>query len=134
MIGVKDATACPVVKMIKPNGRIDRSNYKDIYRQAIAVIETAQPSLNEQADFILVDMQDVRLIDSCGLGTLIALLKAARINGKQLALCSIRPNVKMLLGLTSAFKVFNVFPSDRHFWVDLERFTSDACPLATVAA
>jgi anti-sigma B factor antagonist len=121
MLEVKNFPAFPGVKLIKPLGRIDRSNYKQFSQKAIAIVERLESGQDDICRFILVDMQDVKFIDSCGLGALIGLLKITRSNGKNMALCSINHNVKLLLRLTTMLRVFNVFSNDLHFFSDLEQ-------------
>jgi anti-sigma B factor antagonist len=119
MIEVKDFPAFPGVKLIKPLGRIDRSNYKKFSHEAIALVERLELG-QDIPRFILVDMQDVKFIDSCGLGALIGLLKLTRSKGKKMALCSINQNVRLLFRLTAMSRIFDIFINDRHFFSNLE--------------
>jgi anti-sigma B factor antagonist len=121
----------PGIKVIKPIGRIDRSNYQQFYQEAIALLATKTPPQSSLCQFILVDMQDVKFIDSRGLGALIKLLKAVRSSGQNLALCSINSNISLLLMVTSMCSLFNIFRSDRHFFDELEQ--SNSCSLMSLA-
>lgn len=58
---------------------------------------------------ILLDLQDVKFMDSSGLGAIVAALKTVRAAGGQLYLCSPNQQVKMLFELTSVDQVFELF-------------------------
>lgn len=58
---------------------------------------------------ILVDLTEVRFIDSSGLGALIAAYKSAAANGGIVALAGLQPQVRSVFELTRLHRVFKVF-------------------------
>jgi len=78
------------------------------------------PSLGRQisqalpeVDAVLIDCEHVSFIDSLGLGILAGVLKQAHESGKEIYLCSLRPQAEHLFSLTSMDCMFTIFP-DRH--------------------
>jgi anti-sigma B factor antagonist len=57
---------------------------------------------------IVLDMSHVSYIDSAGLGSLVALLKDARNQGKSIVLASLKPNVKRIFEMTRLDRVFKI--------------------------
>ena len=60
---------------------------------------------------VLVDLLDVRFIDSSGLGALVSGFKNAISNQGNLKLSSLQPQVKSMFELTRLHRVFEIFPS-----------------------
>ena len=60
---------------------------------------------------VLVDLSDVRFIDSSGLGALVSGFKNAISNQGNLKLSSLQPQVKSMFELTRLHRVFEIFPS-----------------------
>jgi anti-sigma B factor antagonist len=60
---------------------------------------------------ILVDLEDVRFIDSSGLGALVSGFKNAISNQGNLKLAGLQPQVKSMFELTRLHRVFEIFPS-----------------------
>jgi anti-sigma B factor antagonist len=65
----------------------------------------------EKRKNILVDLEDVRFIDSSGLGALVSGFKNAISNQGNLKLASLQPQVKSMFELTRLHRVFEIFPS-----------------------
>ncbi len=60
---------------------------------------------------VLVDMKDVRFIDSSGLGALVSGFKNAISHQGSLKLSSLQPQVKSMFELTRLHRVFEIFPT-----------------------
>ena len=60
---------------------------------------------------ILVDLMDVRFIDSSGLGALVSGFKNAISHQGNLKLASLQPQVKSMFELTRLHRVFEIFGS-----------------------
>lgn len=58
---------------------------------------------------VIVDLTNVALIDSSGLGALISALKALRAKGGDLVLCSMSRQVRTVFEITRLLRVFEVF-------------------------
>ncbi len=70
-----------------------------------------QKSFEEGNKNILVDMKDVRFIDSSGLGALVSGFKNAISHQGNLKLSSLQPQVKSMFELTRLHRVFEIFAS-----------------------
>ncbi|NJN63207.1 MAG: STAS domain-containing protein [Coleofasciculaceae cyanobacterium RL_1_1] len=68
--------------------------------------------LAQNPDVILIDFEQVKFIDSIGLGALVGALKHVNDSGKQLYLCSLCEQASAMFKLTSMEQVFTIF-SDR---------------------
>lgn len=60
---------------------------------------------------VVVDMSAVELIDSAGLGLLIAMLKQMAARGDDLKLAGLRKAVRMVFEMTRMHRIFEVFDS-----------------------
>jgi len=60
---------------------------------------------------ILIDLKNVRFIDSSGLGALVSGFKNATANQGSLKLSSLQPQVKSMFELTRLHRVFEIFPT-----------------------
>ena len=60
---------------------------------------------------LLVDLKNVRFIDSSGLGALVSGFKNATVNHGILKLSSLQPQVKSMFELTRLHRVFEIFPT-----------------------
>ncbi len=89
--------------ILKPSGLLDAQSGADL-RSSIASL------LNEQPRDILIDCQGIDFMDSSGFGALVSVLKRVREHGKQLYLCSLNSQVRIVLELTGTEKVFTIFP------------------------
>jgi anti-sigma B factor antagonist len=60
---------------------------------------------------LLVDLKNVRFIDSSGLGALVSGFKNATVKQGVLKLSSLQPQVKSMFELTRLHRVFEIFPT-----------------------
>ena len=60
---------------------------------------------------LIIDLKDVRFIDSSGLGALVSGFKNAISQQGSLKLASLQPQVKSMFELTRLHRVFEIFPS-----------------------
>jgi anti-sigma B factor antagonist len=60
---------------------------------------------------VLVDLNDVRFIDSSGLGALVSGFKNAISSHGSLKLSSLQPQVKSMFELTRLHRVFEIYPT-----------------------
>jgi anti-anti-sigma factor len=90
--------------ILTPQGRIDVSSGSDLLAQVTA-------SLADSHADLLIDFQDVSFMDSSGFGALVMALKRVRQSDRQLYLCNLNGQLKLVLELTSMDRVFTVFES-----------------------
>ena len=84
--------------------RLDAHNSNDLK-------EEMQRLFHEGRKNILIDLGDVRFIDSSGLGALVSGFKNAITNQGNLKLSSLQTQVKSMFELTRLHRVFEIFPS-----------------------
>lgn len=87
--------------------RLDAHNANDLKAELLALFEQGKKN-------ILIDLQDVRFIDSSGLGALVSGFKNAITNQGSLKLSSLQPQVKSMFELTRLHRVFDIYstPAD----------------------
>lgn len=90
------------VAVFKPLDLLDTEGYRDAKNKAMEMINT-------KPDVLVIDMQNVRHLNSMGLGLLITLLNLMKdINGK-LILCSLSEQVKLHLKLAGVDKLLEIY-------------------------
>ena len=67
------------------------------------------------ADILLIDMKEVKFIDSSGLGALVSAMQMVRNANKKLFVCSINDQVRMLFELTKMDRIFQSFADQKEF-------------------
>jgi len=93
-----------VVIILVKEERLDAHNSGDLKG-------TMQGLFLEGKKNVLVDLYDVRFIDSSGLGALVSGFKNAISNQGNLKLSGLQPQVKSMFELTRLHRVFEIFPS-----------------------
>lgn len=88
--------------LIQLEGRLDSNNAATL-QQKLAMLKPGQHSL------WVLDMGQVEFIDSAGLVTLVTALKTAQRHRCRLAICSLRPNVRLIFEITQLDRVFEIF-------------------------
>jgi anti-anti-sigma factor len=97
-----------VVKAFQPSGVLDGISGSQLRREIISAVETG-------FDIVLLDFQDITLMNSAGLGTLLAALRTVRTKGGKIFICSISEQVKMLFGITKMERFFETFVNRDEF-------------------
>ncbi|MEN3037620.1 MAG: STAS domain-containing protein [Candidatus Kryptonium sp.] len=92
-----------VIVEIKGNlmGGPDSQKFRDILRKL----------LNEGRSKVVVDLKNVKIINSAGLGTLISGLTTMRNSGGDLRLANPNDKIESLLKITRLIKVFEIYNS-----------------------
>ncbi|MCG8367244.1 MAG: STAS domain-containing protein [Pseudanabaenales cyanobacterium] len=97
-----------IVKTLEPTGMLDGATTNELKNQVTDLIQ-------QGADIVLLDMKDVTFMNSSGIGALVAILKIVRAKGKQLYLCGLTDQVKMIFQLTKMDRVFKLFLDSGEF-------------------
>lgn len=90
-----------VIVFIKEE-RLDAHNSNDLKSAVKELFESGKKN-------ILVDLRDVRFIDSSGLGALVSGFKNAITQQGVLKLSTLQPQVKSMFELTRLHRVFEIF-------------------------
>ncbi|MBT1247828.1 MULTISPECIES: STAS domain-containing protein [unclassified Thermosipho (in: thermotogales)] len=83
----------------------------DAYHSADIKKEIREKMISSDKEKIIIDLSEVNYIDSAGLGSLVAILKDARMNNKLLYLMSPKQSVMRVFEMTRLDKVFNIISS-----------------------
>ncbi|MGB5823601.1 MAG: STAS domain-containing protein [Proteocatella sp.] len=74
-------------------------------------IEILKPKIDEllkENKDILIDMEDVKFIDSTGLGTLVKLYKEQKLKEKKVTIINTKTNVRKIFKITYMEEMFNL--------------------------
>ena len=91
-----------IVKIVQPSGILDGLNANQLRRDISDLVENG-------ANIVLVDFQDITFMNSAGLGALVSILKKVRSLGAELFICSLNEQVKMIFEMTKMDLIFKPF-------------------------
>lgn len=96
---------CAIVTPKPDNKRITIVNDSSLKTQMNEVIDTHE-YLN-----IIVDMQNIALIDSTGLGTLISIFNHGRNNNCKIKFCNLSAAVANVIKMTRIDQILDIYPT-----------------------
>ncbi|MEM9265377.1 MAG: STAS domain-containing protein [Cyanobacteria bacterium P01_F01_bin.13] len=96
------------LKTLEPAGILDGSTTNELKLQVTDL-------LHQGTDIVLLDMTQVTFMNSTGIGAMVAMLKIVRAKGKQIYLCGLTEQVKMIFELTKMDRVFKTFIDQQEF-------------------
>jgi len=96
------------IAIIKAQGVLEKE-YGEQLRQQI--VETA----NQEISGILLDLSQISFMNSTGLGILVAVYTTLKKQGKELFLCSLNEQLKIIFELTSMDSCFKIYPDYQAF-------------------
>ncbi|MBX2865203.1 MAG: STAS domain-containing protein [Leptolyngbyaceae cyanobacterium MAG.088] len=96
------------LKKLEPAGILDGATTNELKIQVSDL-------LHQGTDIVLLDMKQVTFMNSTGIGAMVAMLKIVRAKGKQIYLCGLTEQVKMIFELTKMDRVFKTFIDQQEF-------------------
>lgn len=96
------------MKTLEPAGILDGATTNELKLQVTDLLQ-------QGTDIVLLDMNQVTFMNSTGIGALVATLKIVRAQRKQIYLCGLSAQVKMLFELTKMDRVFKIFLDQQEF-------------------
>ena len=90
------------ITIVEPRGRLDAASAKSFKD---AVMQRAEKG----AKRLVVDLSQVRFLDSSGLGVLVSCLRQVTASGGDIKICGLRPEIQSLFALTRLNRVFDIF-------------------------
>ncbi|NOY13770.1 MAG: STAS domain-containing protein [Deltaproteobacteria bacterium] len=93
-----------IVRIEVQEERMDAHNSGDLKEQMLQLFDEGKCNL-------LIDLSEVRFVDSSGLGALVSGFKNASAREGSLKLCCLQPQVRSMFELTRLHRVFEIFPS-----------------------
>ena len=101
IINIQENTGATLLELREE--RLDAHNSGDLKNEMLSLFEDGKNQL-------VIDLKDVRFIDSSGLGALVSGYKNASARNGNLKLCSLQPQVKSMFELTRLHRVFEIYP------------------------
>lgn len=96
------------LQKIEPTGILDGATTNELKLHVTDL-------LHQGTDIVLLDMKQVTFMNSTGIGAMVAMLKVVRAKGKQIYLCGLTEQVKMIFELTKMDRVFKTFIDQQEF-------------------
>jgi anti-sigma B factor antagonist len=103
-MNLQTETRNDVVIIYVKEERLDAHNSGELKNEMQRIFEEGKKNL-------LIDLHDVRFIDSSGLGALVSGFKNAISHQGNLKLATLQTQVKSMFELTRLHRVFEIFPS-----------------------
>lgn len=100
MVNILDRGAVVLIEVKEE--RLDAHNSGNLKTQMLGLFEDGKQNL-------VIDLKDVRFVDSSGLGSLVSGFKNASARNGNLKLCGLQPQVKSMFELTRLHRVFEIF-------------------------
>ncbi len=91
------------IQLLHIKGEVDLYSSPELRKTILSVVNGKSPN-------ILVNLQDVRYMDSSGVATLIEGLQVCNKNKGRFVLAGLNDNVREVFELTKLDKIFNIFP------------------------
>ncbi|MEH2421212.1 MAG: STAS domain-containing protein [Nostoc sp.] len=96
------------VKVLEISGILDGIRGNELRREVSNIVDGG-------ADILLLDLKEVKFIDSSGLGALVSAMQIVRTANGKLFVCSISDQVRMLFELTKMDRIFQTFADQDEF-------------------
>ena len=100
MVNIQDKGAVVLIEVKEE--RLDAHNSGNLKTEMLSLFEEGKHEL-------VIDLKDVRFVDSSGLGALVSGFKNASARNGNLKLCGLQPQVKSMFELTRLHRVFEIF-------------------------
>jgi len=96
-----DVTESGKVTVVKPRADVDMAVAETLKRRLVDLIDRGKRQL-------VLDLADVRYMDSSGLGAMVAGLKHARSAGGDTRLCALQTDVRAVFEMTRLTKIMAI--------------------------
>ena len=103
----------PIIRGVKHEGRIvvlELGGEIDMKCSA-KVKDKFKEIFRDKPPVIVVDMTEVKFMDSSGLATLVGVLKWCRLNGSELRLAGLAKNVRSIFDICRLESIFQIYDS-----------------------
>ncbi len=104
MIEVNNKNEVKIVN-IKESDRLTAATADDVKIQLTKVV-------SESKENVVLNLSNIKFIDSTGIGVIISALKTARQNNNSFFLCCVQDDVMSLLKLMKLDKVFDIYSQE----------------------
>ena len=107
------ALSQPQVTVVQAQKHLSNENATQFHHQLVSTLSSQQNSI------VLVDMEQVKSVDSEGLLALVTALTLARKRNCRLSLCSINPSVRLIFEVTQLDQIFEIFDDRTAFQAEV---------------
>ncbi|MEH2250911.1 STAS domain-containing protein [Nostoc sp.] len=94
--------------VLQLSGILDRTRGNELRREIGGLLANG-------TNIFLLEMKEIKLIDSTGLGALVSIMQMVENANGKLFLCSISDQVRMLFEMTKVDKIFKIFTDQEEF-------------------
>ncbi|MEH2420542.1 MAG: STAS domain-containing protein [Nostoc sp.] len=94
--------------VLQLSGILDRTRGNELRREISGLLANG-------TNIFLLDMKEIKLIDSTGLGALVSVMQMVHNTNGKLFLCSISDQVRMLFEMTKVDRIFKIFTDQEEF-------------------
>ncbi len=107
------ALSQPQVTVVQAQGHLSTENAARLHHQLMSTLSSSQDAT------VLVDMEQVKSVDSEGLLALVAALTLSRQFNCRFSLCSVNPSIYLVFKLTQLDQVFEIFEDRKAFQAEV---------------
>jgi anti-anti-sigma factor len=107
-------TLCSDFRIIEPQGILSAA----VAKQMLQEFET---HLQQDLKLILIDLQQVSMIDSFGLGIIVAMHNKLKLSGGRLYLCGLQKQARFLFDISALDRLFDILPNPQAFAAIVEQ-------------
>jgi anti-sigma B factor antagonist len=93
--------------LLKFKGDVDMNTSADVRNALTEVFREGASGMKA----LLIDLSQVRYMDSSGIATLVEIMQNCRKKGARLSLCELSPPVKAVFELARLTSVFEIYPT-----------------------
>ncbi|MBF2028669.1 MAG: STAS domain-containing protein [Oscillatoriales cyanobacterium C42_A2020_001] len=96
-------------RVIQPEGILSASVAKQMLQQF-------EESQKEGIKLLLIDLQNVAMIDSFGLGIIVSIHSKLKLAGGKLYLCGLQKQARFLFDISALDRMFDILPDHQAFY------------------
>ena len=91
--------------VVKVKGDIDSTTATYFSEEIFGILN------NDGKINIIVDLQELRYVNSTGLGAFLNITKSVRLKGGEFAICNVNDNISDVIDIIGATAALNIYPS-----------------------
>ncbi|WP_243290133.1 anti-sigma F factor antagonist [Bacillus sp. FJAT-47783] len=95
------------VLCVRLSGELDHHTTEELRNQVNEVVET------QKIEHMVFNFQDLRFMDSSGLGVILGRYKQIRNIGGEMVVCAVSPPIKRLLDMSGLFKIIRLEETEK---------------------
>jgi anti-sigma B factor antagonist len=96
------------LEILEPQGMLDGVKTNELKFQVL-------DALRQDMDVVLIDLSAIDFMNSSAIGALVSIFKAVKEQGKEVHLCGLTDQVKMIFEITKMNRVFKPFSNREEF-------------------